>query len=279
METIIGLGKTGCYIADQFADYEQYKIYKVGTGLKGLKKNGIYSLPACDDPEKYEQKCPSFKNFLKNVEGEILFVVNGAEFISATSLRILKALKELKCEINVLYIRPDVDYIPEKNEMNERVVCNVLQEYARSGVLERIFLVDMLTVESLLDDLPLSEYYSKIYQLISSTLHMINVYSHIDSVSDTFSPPHEAARISTIGISNSEDEVKLFFPLDNADEIRYYYAINEDKLKSDGKLLKKIKEQIKEQTSEEVKASYGVYSTDYEQDYLYVLAHSLEIQK
>jgi len=279
METVIGLGETGCRIADQFADYEQYKIYKVGVGLKGLKKNGIYSLPEYNDPEKYEQECPSFKNFFKDVQGEILFVVNGAEYISGASLRILETLKSTKCKVNILYIRPDVGYIPEKNEMNERVVFNVLQEYARSGVFERIFLVDMSTIESFLDDVPLSEYHSKVYQLISSTLHMINVYSHIDSVSDTFSPPHEAARISTIGISNSEDEVKLFFPLDNADEIRYYYAINEDKLKSDGKLLKKIKEQIKEQTSEEIKASYGVYSTDYEQDYLYVLAHSLEIQK
>ena len=41
METIIGLGKTGCAIADHFALYEQYNIYKIGLGLKGLKKNGF----------------------------------------------------------------------------------------------------------------------------------------------------------------------------------------------------------------------------------------------
>jgi len=279
MNNIVGLGKTGCSIADQFADYDQYKIYKIGVGLKGLKKNGVYTLPQYDDPEKYEEECPNFKNFFKHVEGEVLFVVNGAEFVSATSLRILESLKSLKCAVSLLCIRPDVRYIPEKNQMNERAVFNVLQEYARSGVFERIFLVDMLTIESFLEDLPLTEYYNTIYQLISSTLHMINIYNHIDSVSDTFSPPHEAARISTIGISNSENEVKLFFPLDEMDEIRYYYAINKDKLQSDGKLLKKIKEQIKEETDEKVRASYGVYSTDYEQDYLYVLAHSLEIQK
>jgi hypothetical protein len=63
------------------------------------------------------------------------------------------------------------------------------------------------------------------------------------------------------------------------DEIRYYYAINKNKLQSDGRLMKKIKQQIQDQTDDEVKASYGIFSTDYEQDYLYLLGHSLEIQK
>jgi hypothetical protein len=163
--------------------------------------------------------------------------------------------------------------------MNERVIFNVLQEYTRSGVFERIFLVDTPAIEDFLEDLPLSEYYERIYELISSTIHMINVYDRLDSVSDTFSPPHEAARVSTIGISNPESDIKLFFSLDNVDEIRYYYAINKNKLQSDGRLMKKIKQQIQDQTDDEVKASYGIFSTDYEQDYLYLLGHSLEIQK
>tara|TARA_Y100000034_G_scaffold121329_1_gene165396 strand:- start:80 stop:943 length:864 start_codon:yes stop_codon:yes gene_type:complete len=287
MDNVIGLGKTGCLVADQFEKYNQYKIYKIGVDLDGLKKtgygdfpqDGIYSIPEQEEPEDYEQNCPEMEYFFKDIKGEVLFIVNGAEFISAASLRILETLKKSKHTISILYVRPDVEYIAEKNQMNERVVFNVLQEYTRSGVFERIFLVDVPTTESFLEDLPLSEHYERLYELISSTFHMINVYNHIDSVSDTFSPPHEAARVSTIGVSDPGSEVKLFFPLDNMDEIRYYYAINENTLQSDGQLLKKIKEQIKEETGEEIKASYGIYSTDYEHDYLYVLGHSLEIQK
>tara|TARA_Y100000034_G_C6887633_1_gene407762 strand:+ start:1465 stop:2328 length:864 start_codon:yes stop_codon:yes gene_type:complete len=287
METVIGLGKSGCLVAEQFAKYDQYKIYKIDVGLEGIKRtgygdfpqDGIYSIPEQESAEAYEENCPDMEHFFKDVKGEVLFVVNGAEFISAASLRVLESLKKIKCSISILYIRPDMKYISEINQMNQRVTFNVLQEYTRSGVFERIFLIDMPTIEAFMEDVPLSEYHERIYGLVSSAFHMINVYGHIDSVSDTFFPPHEAARISTIGVSNSEDEVELFFPLDEMDEIRYYYAINKNTLQSDGKLLKKIKEQIERETHEETKASYGIYSTDYEQDYLYVLAYSLEIQK
>ena len=33
MDTIIGLGKSGCAIAVKFAEYPQYKIYKIDVGL------------------------------------------------------------------------------------------------------------------------------------------------------------------------------------------------------------------------------------------------------
>ncbi len=35
---IIGLGNAGCAIADKFAQYPQYDIYKIDVGLKGYKK-------------------------------------------------------------------------------------------------------------------------------------------------------------------------------------------------------------------------------------------------
>ena len=72
---------------------------------------------------------------------------------------------------------------------------------------------------------------------------------------------------------------KLFFSLDRIREMRYYYAINKEKLKSDGSLSKKIKNQVKEHSSEDTSVSYGIYSTDYNQDYVYALGHSSSIQK
>ena len=49
---IIGLGKAGCSIADQFTQYPQYEIYKIDVGLAG---NRCLSVEHQIGPEEYEQ--------------------------------------------------------------------------------------------------------------------------------------------------------------------------------------------------------------------------------
>ena len=40
MDTVIGLGKAGCAIADKFAQYPQYKTFKIDSeGLDPKSKN------------------------------------------------------------------------------------------------------------------------------------------------------------------------------------------------------------------------------------------------
>lgn len=51
MDTIIGLGSAGCNIADCFAEYPQYTVYKIDNNVYG--KN-CYFLPKFDSPEEYE---------------------------------------------------------------------------------------------------------------------------------------------------------------------------------------------------------------------------------
>ena len=126
MDTIIGLGEAGCNIADNFAKYPQYKIYKIDEGLKGYKKNGIYAMPKKKTTEEYESGCPSMKSFFKDVLYDVLFVVCGAGKIASASLRVLENLKH--CNINVLYIKPDLDFLSEPSQKREDMV----REFFRS---------------------------------------------------------------------------------------------------------------------------------------------------
>ena len=277
MDTIIGLGQAGCNIADVFSQYKQYKIYKIDNELSGLKKDGIYNMPWQCNAEEYEKRCPDMKSFFKNVKGEVLFVVGGSGGISGTALRVLEHIKH--CEINVLYIQPDVDLLPERKKALERSTYYILQEYARSGVFKKIFLVSNTMVEDHLGDVPLVGYHDKLNEMMVSSLHMINVYDHLNPIADTFSEPHETARILTFGLASAEDgSVKLLFPLDKIKEMRYYYAINKEKLETDGTLFKKIKQQVKDRAKEDIKTSYGVFSTNYEENYAYVVCYSSSIQ-
>jgi hypothetical protein len=285
METIIGLGQAGCNIADEFAKHDQYQIYKIDVDLEGLKEtgygdfpqDGIYSMPKQNSPEAYEENCPDMEYFFKDVKGEILFIVAGSGDISGAALRILQQLKN--CDISVLYIQPDFELLPEAKKMQERAVYYILQEYARSAVFKRIFLISNDSLEEHIENIPLVGYYDKINEMIVSTFHMINVYNHLKPVMDTFYDPYKTARISTLGIFSIEDgTIKQFFSLDKVREMRYYYAINKNDLKTDGNLFKKVKQQVKDNSKKGTKTSYGIYSTDYEQNYGYTIGFSPSIQ-
>ena len=276
MQTIIGLGKAGCNIADKFSQYPQYKIYKIGTHLK--KAQRCYIFPEYDHPEKYEENCPNLKRFLKSVKDDVL-VITSCGFISASVLRILEQIKH-KCRISILYIRPNRSLLPELKVLNDNVIFHVLQEYARSALLERIYLVDNAEVDKIIGDVPIREHFSKLNELIAYTIHMMNVFNNSEAETSTFAPFVETARMSTFSLLNYETgEEKPFFDLDIPREKRYYYGVPEKMLQTDGTLLKKIGEQLKEQKQhDKMKMSYGIFSTSYNDVYAFSLLNSSVVQ-
>tara|TARA_R100001086_G_scaffold37676_2_gene16805 strand:- start:2168 stop:2998 length:831 start_codon:yes stop_codon:yes gene_type:complete len=275
METIIGLGKAGCRIAHRFAQYPQYEVYQMDVGLKRTPRT--YGVKASEGPENFEKSVGSLKTFFKNVEGDVLFVVSGCGMISGASLRILEQVK--KCRLHVLYIFSDPELIGETARLQQRVTFNVFQEYARSGVFEKVVLIDNTRLEEILGDLPVIGFYEQLNELLVPTMHMVNVLSHSDSVMDNISPPHQISRIVSYGLVDFETgEEKMFFDLDNVREKVYYYAINEKKLKTQGDIHKRVIAQVKE-NAKNTKTTYGIYPTQYDEDYVYCVAYSSIVQE
>ena len=275
METIIGLGKAGCRIADRFAQYPQYDVYKMDVGLKRTPRT--YGFKAATSPEEYEDSVGSLKRFVKDVKGDVLFVVSGCGEISGASLRILEQIK--KCNIHVLYIFSDPELLGETAQMQQRVTFNVFQQYARSGVFKKVVLIDNTQLEEILGDLPIIGFYEQLNELLVPTIHMVNVLSHGDSVMDNISPPHDVSRIVSYGLVDFESgEEKMFFNLDKVREKVYYYAINEKKLREQGGIHKKVIAQVKA-NAENTKTTYGIYPTQYDEDYVYCVAYSSNIQE
>ena len=271
MDTIIGLGSAGCNIADKFARYPQYGIYKLDVGITG---KDCYYLPKYDTPEEYEAHIGDLTKVFNNIEGDILFVIGGSGNVSGGALRALERLKH--CAINILYIEPDIGLLSGNKKLQEKTTYYILQEYARSGLFERLFFVSNPQLENILGDVPIMGYNDKLNELIVSTIHMINIYNNNEPVVNNISDFNEMARISTIGLSSLENQKNLFFSLDNIREMRYYYAINRDKLETDGTLMRKITENVKNEANIDV--SYGIYATDYPDDYVYCVANATMIQ-
>jgi hypothetical protein len=271
---IVGLGKAGCAIADCFSKFPQYEIYKFDHSLEG---NNCFSLPLCSSHEEYEQKCPDFRKRLQNVSGELLFVVSGAGKASGCSLRLLEQFSDVL--VSILYVEPDRTLLSEVETTQETIVKNILQEYARSGVFERIYLISNSSIEKSIGEIPIIGYYDTLNQAIVNTLHMVNVFKNSEPVLGTFTQPHEIARVSTLGVVDiEENEEKWFFDLQVPRDVVYYYGIGEEDLRTDTTLLKKITDYVKNKVDEKINVSYGIYQTAYEQKYCYCIKHSSVVQ-
>jgi hypothetical protein len=273
---IIGLGKAGCAIAEKFGEYPEYKIFQIDVDKEGPR---CYNIKRQRGPEEYEANTPSLKKFFGKIGGDTTFVIGGSGDISAMSLRIMEQIKN-KCDIDILYITPDKSLLSEKRKTHEKVTYKVLQNYARSGAIQRIYLVSNPQIENILGEVPIMGYFDRLNDFIVSTIHMVNVFRHAGPVMGGLRSPGTTRRISTVGIYDMEkDEEKLFFSLDTIRETSYIYCVGEKRLREDGALHKNIVTQMKGKTNNEIiDVSFGVFPTNYENDYGYVLAHSPNIQ-
>ena len=265
MDTIIGLGNAGCQIAEKLSNYPQYKIYKLDVGLP--KKKGNYPLPELSTPEEYDALELKLGNFFKGVSDDILFIVAGSGMASNASLAVLRHLQRRR--VTVLYIRPDLDLIAPQSVpwLSERTVFGVLQEFTRSGLLHKMWLVSNPCVEQIIGDVPIIGYWDKLNDTIATTFHMVNVMRHTDPIIESRSKIPVGCRIGTLGMSDMENQKKLFYPLDDVSDSDYIYCINKETLAKDGSLMKKINKMTKEVDH---RAYYGIYPSKYDGIYVYL---------
>lgn len=276
METIIGLGTAGCNVAEAFLEHSQYDVYRIDTRKRTGKKFKLF--PKCKTHEEYEKKCPSLKTFFKNAKPPYLFVLSGASEVSGASLRVMEQLNSR--DLYVLYLRPDVSLLSGPKKKQERTVFQVLQQYARSAVFKKMYVIDNVRLGQIIKDAPIIGYYEKLNNFLVSTLHMINYCNNIEPELETYDEPVAPAAIATIGLGNLETgEEEMFFTLQNPREKIYHYMINKQKLQSQSDLLKRITDRARSRMEGgKVQVSFGIYSTDYDEDYVYVVSSASLIQ-
>jgi len=276
MINIVGIGKLGCELATDFEKLKNYDVYKIDHGLEKTKRTrGIKKEKS---PEKYENNCPGLSYFFKGMSGRSLVLVSGGESISAITLRVLEHMNHQK--VTVLYIQPDIRNLNKQTRLNERIVFNVLQEYARSGMIAGVMLANVADIEKAIGNVPVIGYEEAFRGYIVNSLNLIYYFEHSNPVLSTDSDKIDYSRIMTLGLVDfTAGEEKAFFPLDNIKERVYYYGINENQLRNDNGLISKIREQVDSKRHAEQRISYRVYSTSYEEPQVFCIQSSAMIQK
>ena len=279
MQTVIGLGKAGCNIADHLSQYPQYQIKKIDVGLKKTKTT--FGLKHQDSPELYEKSNmpKGINNFLEGVMPETLFITScGA--VSGASLRILQKIYP-KTKITMMYIIPQKDDVAGEKLLQNKLLFNVFQQYARSALFNRIFLIDNSKLSDILGPVPILKFWDSINNLLVTTYHMMNVFKNTQPIMTTQTKRINTARVSTLGLLDSQNnQEKMFFDLDIPREKSYYYGVPKKQLEEDPNLMEVIRKNLKCNIEhEKMKTTYSVHSTDYNELIAYCEKSSTLIQQ
>jgi hypothetical protein len=280
LEKIIGLGRFGCSVAEQLTAYPEYRVYKIDSEIE---ERGSLSIGKHNDIKEYEEKIDTdeIEVYLRSIKNndQVLLIAEGGDPVVGSCLKILEAIKHSR--LSILYICPDREMISEAQKRDDKICFNILQEYARSGVFEKIVLVSKSAVENLIGDVPLDEYENSISYFISYIVAMTNYFLHTDTILESKIQPSSTARIITYGVSSLEEEMdstKLLFPLNDVRDLHIFYGVPEKELSSDNSLVKKIKDHTRSHKSDENAISFSVHSTTLESLLIICCAFSSKIQ-
>mgnify|MGYP001276047693 CR=1 FL=1 len=283
MDKVIGLGPTGCGVADEFVAYPEYKIYKINNNLDSRGNfHSHLAIEAQNNMQAYEENFDGIdaEAYLETIqpEDEVLFVIGGGEPISGISLSLMEQIRESR--ISVLYVAPDLEVCTQSQKRDHKIALGILQEYARSGALERMFLVSRPQVEKLVGDVSINKYEKTINHFIAYVVAMINYYDHVTPVMSNRSSLLPISRIATFLVSSLEEDsqVSFLYPMQTWQEENYYYGIPAADLEEDTQLTRQIKEHAKRTSDPEANTSFSVYSTTFHERMVLGVVYSKDVQ-
>jgi len=263
--SVVGLGNAASAIAEKFSTSPNYNVFLLGSKVAEGKNNFV--LKSFQNPEEYEKNIPDLTNLFENIDENIQFFVVGSSMSSNYSLGVLEQIKNKN--VDLFYIKPDTDLVSGVPKLVENAAFGVLQEYARSGLLNSITIISNKNLESVLGDVPIKKYYDTLNQTIFSTIHYLNYFSHNEPEIGIQTKPANVCRIRSVGALNMQNlEEKWFFDLDNQRDLCYYLCINKEKLETDGKIHKKYVDILKTKPRTAFRnISYSIYETDLKSDF------------
>ena len=271
---VIGLGSAGCQLADCLKKYQQYNIFSVDTENKEYSK--YRSVIPQSSHEEYEKNYKKIN--LRGCSGETLLVLSGASQISGIALRLLEQLKNRK--VNVMYIKSDEAVLSKQAQMSDRITFFILQEYARSNKINNMFIVSNKNIESILEgNISLQSYWQQINEVIASTFHMYNVFQNTEPLLTSRIDIPATAKMISLGVVNFKTgKERPFYDLQYPRVKNYFYGVNSETLENDKDLLHNIRQSTLSE-DDNLDVGFSIFSTDYEQNYVYSAHFASYIQE
>lgn len=265
MDKILGIGKFGCAVADEFSEYPEYRVYKIDDTLA---EKGTLSIEKFSSMDEYENNFEDLEAeiYLRSIKPDdhVLMIVEGGTPISGICLRVAEIISDAK--ISVLYICPDREIISNTQKRDDQIAFNVFQEYSRSGVFDSIYLAHRPLIETMVGDVAIAEYEKSLCRSLAYVVSMVNYFEHTDPVLTTATEIPKTAKIKTLGISSfvegRDQQMVFLYPLKGSVDMHFLYGIPSESLEADSTMFGRIKKHISGFTSEGLSTTYSVFASD-----------------
>jgi hypothetical protein len=222
---------------------------------------------------------PDMREFFSDIDDEVYFLLSGESDVANCALRILQQIKDKR--LTIIYVKPSIDFLDNKKALQEKAIRCILQEYTRSGLFEKMILLDIQEIESIMGDVSVRDYETKFLQTVFTLVNTYRKLSKEELVIDQSNKPKDIARIISLGYYDflNSDKEKMAYHLDNVDSAVYHFYLTDKTLNENMKILKQIKEKVKNKAIDNTRVSYTIARTQHESDYCFTVYYSKEVEQ
>ncbi len=278
MISLIGIGDAGCNVVSHFEEHKEYNCFLFSEGRDNTKYTR--DLPRVEKAEDCEEKAPKLSSYktLQAVQDRVQVFLCGSSFSANYTLAILQQIRDR--EIEIFYIKPDVDLLIGDVRLQERAIFGILQQYARSGLFKNFTILSNPAIEKTIGEIPIKKYFDMINKNIYYAVHYLNVFDHTEPLVGNLTKPSEVQKIRSVGlISVDKLSEQWYYNLEEDRDVAYYLCIAENRLETDGKLHSKVVQSLKKKPRNAFKnVTYAIYQSPYETDFGFCVAHTNYIQ-
>jgi hypothetical protein len=278
MISLIGIGEAGCNVVSLFENHKEYNCFFFSEGQQNTKyTRNLTKVTKAEDCEGEAPKLSSYKT-KEAIQDRVQVFVCGSSFSANYTLAILEQVKDK--QIDIFYIKPDVDLLIGEARLQERAIFGILQEYARSGLFNSFTIFSNPAIEKTIGEIPIKKYFETINKSIYYAVHYLNVFDHTEPLVGNLSKPSEVQKIRSIGvISVDKLSEQWYYKMQEDRDVAYYLCIASSRLETDGKLHSKVVQSLKSKPRNAFKnVTYAIYESPYESDFGFCVAHTNFIQ-
>ena len=278
MISLIGIGEAGCNVVSLFENHKEYNCFSVSEGQENTKYTRKLSKVAkAEDCEGKAPKLSSYKT-KEAIQDRVQVFLCGSSFSANYTLAILQQIRDR--QIDIFYIKPDVDLLIGDSKLQERAIFGILQEYARSGLFKSFTILSNPAIEKTIGEIPIKKYFDTINKSIYYAVHYLNVFDHTTPLVGNLSKPSYVQRIRSVGIVSVDKLTEnWYYKLEEDRDVAYYLCIANERLETDGKLHSRVVESLKSKPRNAFKnVTYGIYESPYETDFGFCVAHTNFVQ-